>query len=97
MESTERGRKDPKDCAGLSPKDMCAVLAEWGKELETWDLKVQKEFIKLQKLYDAVCSLERQVYYGVTINKGLICDKNGPIGAGPPTDPVGTPPKPPFK
>ena len=97
MESTEQGPKFPKNCADLDAKQMCAALAEWGQEMETWDLKVQKEFIKLQKLYDAVCSLERQVYYGVTINKGSICDKTGPIGSGPPTDPVGTPPKPPFK
>jgi hypothetical protein len=94
MESTEQGRKFPKSCADLNPHEMCAVLAEWGKELETWDTKVQKE---LAKLHDAVCSLERQVYYGVAINKGMVCNQSGEIGGGPPTDPVGTPPKPPFK
>lgn len=94
MESTEKGPKFPKNCADLNDKKMCAALAEWGVELETWDIKVQME---LKKLHKAVCDLERQVYYGVVINQGKVCNQTGEIGSGPPTDPVGPPPKPPFK
>ena len=91
--TTSAGKKFPRPCPGPDTKQMCTDLSEWGAELEAWGVRVQTE---IKKLHDAVCALERQVYYGVTINKGTICNKSGEIDPHPPTDPVGPPPKPPF-
>ena len=84
----------PRECPGMNTKQMCEDLREWGEEWQTWGTKARDE---LKFLRQAICNLERRVYYGININQGMICNAVGPIGGGPPADPTGDPPKPPFK
>lgn len=84
----------PRKCPGANGKQMCEDLREWGEAWEKWGMKANEELKFLRK---AVCALERRVYYNVNITAGTVCDANGPIGGGPPVDPTGPPPKPPFR
>jgi hypothetical protein len=96
-EGRDRGSEQafPKDCP-KTLEAMCEALKEWGKEWEVWGEKARQE---IRFLRSAICTLERKVYYNVPAGPvaGTVCDANGPIGGGPPQDPTGPPPKPPFK
>jgi hypothetical protein len=75
----------------------CEEVGDWGQAWYEWGVKLLEE---LDEMKQAICNLEKKVYYGVEIpQKGTICDARGPIvtgGGGPPTDTT-QPPKPPYK
>jgi hypothetical protein len=79
-----------------SGKSLCDALNVWADAWETWGRTI---LVEIDEMRLAICNLEKQVYYGASVNQGLICDATGPIvggGGGPPTD-TSQPPKSPFK
>jgi hypothetical protein len=83
------------ECKG-SGQPQCDALNVWGAAWEAWG---QMLLTEIDEMRLAICHLEQQVYYGVPINAGSICDKSGPVVSGPSGPPTDTtqPPKPPFK